>query len=42
MAYHLGALDWQTEVCRYGPERGVGVGDDRIHETIAEWIRRLL
>lgn len=22
-------LGWQTEECRYGPERGVGVGDDK-------------
>ena len=29
MTYYPRALGWQTEECRYGPERGVGVGDDK-------------
>ena len=29
MAHYSRALGWQTEECRYGPERGVGVGDDK-------------
>ena len=27
--FYLCKLGWQTEDCRYGPERGVGVGDDK-------------